>query len=153
MSDIEKDHDHVEDPSFDTLHRGGKGDFQPNSGSKKEHLMTQSVLEAQIEPAENDSDSASTPAREIGKRKLDTLSNEEAIKHLKKSLKSPRYGGIKQQPIENVFSSISINVKRTPEGLNTTRPGGRLPIENFVSSQNLGSGQDESELRTSSRIG
>jgi len=112
-------------------------------------LMTQSILEAQIEPihyfAENDSNYASTPARRgievrrIAKQKLDNLSSEEAIQHLKKALKSPRYGGLKQKGIENEFSSISINIpplniKKASEGLNTSRPAGRLPLENFVTS-------------------
>jgi hypothetical protein len=134
ISDIEKDHEHIEDPSFDTLLRGEKGDLRADSGNKKELVMTQSILEAQIEPAENDSNYATTPAREMAKRKLDNLGSEEAIQHLTKALKSPRYGGLKQQGIENEFSSISINVKNAPEGLKTSRAGERLPIDNFVMS-------------------
>jgi hypothetical protein len=42
-------------------------------------MMTQSILEAQIEPAENDSNYASTPGREIAQRKLDNLNSDEAI--------------------------------------------------------------------------
>jgi hypothetical protein len=40
MSDLEKDHEHIEDPSFDTLLRGEKGDLRADnskfdSGNKK----------------------------------------------------------------------------------------------------------------------
>ena len=50
--------------------------------------MTQSILEAQIEPAENDSNYATTPAREIARRKLDNLGSEEAIQHLSEKRKA-----------------------------------------------------------------
>ena len=152
-SDIEKDHENheqIEEPSFDTLLRGENADLRAGSGSKKEIMMTQSILEAQIEPAENDSNYASTPVRETAQRKLENLqrqgyrvephydasNNDEAMQHLKKALKSPRYGGLQQRGMENEFSSISINIQnhhlKAMEGPNTTRAAERLPMENQI---------------------
>ena len=95
----------------------------PTSGSKKEQEMTQSILEAQIEPAENESNYASTPGRAMvksrnDKMKLGNLGNEkatqESIHELTQALKSPRYAGSKEKGMANEFSSISINIKQAP---------------------------------------
>ena len=61
----------------------------------------QSILEAYIEPTENESNYAPTPGRGESHLLFNSLSNEEAVKHLKKALKSPRYGGLRNQGIEN----------------------------------------------------
>jgi hypothetical protein len=59
---------------------------------------------------------------------------------LKKALKSPRYGGLRQKGMEHEFSSISINIQnhhlKATEGPNTSRAAERLPMENQINTSN-----------------